>query len=174
MAMRTHPVSLKAWLTLTLSCDVMTWCPIVAVAYQVTALTPSSSWTPVSTHDALRQNYALWCSDYRLSSFVSCRSCVWGHVVFSPTSFGKHFITCAHMYFTCVQHAAFIQNYSFLKWQYIQYTKNIFKIFFKHSWMYCVSTILWIFCVFCCRQQSCRFLTALKYDCIQDTNFTSP
>jgi hypothetical protein len=64
MALSTHPVSLEAWLTLTMSCDVMTWCPIVAVTCQVTAFTPSSSWTPVSTHNALWQNYILWCSDH--------------------------------------------------------------------------------------------------------------
>ena len=61
----THSVTLEAWLTFTSACNVMTWCPIVAVTCQVAALTPSSSWTTVGTHSTLLQNYTFWC-DYNL------------------------------------------------------------------------------------------------------------
>lgn len=46
----------------------MTWCPIIAVTGQVTALTPSSSRTPVGTHTALLENCTFWYNNYHLYS----------------------------------------------------------------------------------------------------------
>lgn len=64
----THSVTLEAWLTLASACDVMTRCPIIAVTGQVTALTPSSSRTPVGTYTALSQNCTFWCNNHHLYS----------------------------------------------------------------------------------------------------------